>query len=121
MATVSIVKATYSDPDIETLLAPLGGMQRFIARDEKVLLKVNLLSSKGPEKAVTTAALHRLQGEAVDLRQELARYEVELITRAFEASHGNRTGAAQLLNMHVRTLSHRMQSLGLNRADLAKK
>ena len=54
MATVSIVKATYSDPDIETLLAPLGGMQRFIARDEKVLLKVNLLSSKGPEKAVTT-------------------------------------------------------------------
>jgi hypothetical protein len=27
MATVSIVKETYSDPDIETLLAPLGGMR----------------------------------------------------------------------------------------------
>jgi len=54
MATVSIVKATYSDPEIETLLRPLGGMERFIKKDEKVLLKVNLLSAKEPEKAVTT-------------------------------------------------------------------
>lgn len=54
MATVSIVKATYSDPDIETLLAPLGGMEQFVKKKENVLLKVNLLSSKGPEKAVTT-------------------------------------------------------------------
>ena len=54
MATVSIMKATYSEPWIETLLAPLGGMQRFIKKNEKVLLKVNLLSAKAPEKAVTT-------------------------------------------------------------------
>jgi len=54
MATVSIIKATYSDPDIETLLAPFGGMERFVKKNEKVLLKVNLLSAKGPEKAVTT-------------------------------------------------------------------
>jgi len=54
MATVSIAKATYSDPAIEALLAPLGGMERFVAKKESVLLKVNLLSSKGPEKAVTT-------------------------------------------------------------------
>ena len=54
MATVSIIKATYSDPDIETLLAPLGGMERFVKKKEKVLLKVNLLSAKDPEKAVTT-------------------------------------------------------------------
>jgi uncharacterized protein (DUF362 family)/NAD-dependent dihydropyrimidine dehydrogenase PreA subunit len=54
MATVSIVKATYSDPDIETLLAPLGGMERFVKKKEKVLLKVNLLGAKDPEKAVTT-------------------------------------------------------------------
>jgi uncharacterized protein (DUF362 family) len=53
-ATVSIIKATYSDPGMETLLAPLGGMERFVKKKEKVLLKVNLLSSKGPEKAVTT-------------------------------------------------------------------
>jgi uncharacterized protein (DUF362 family)/NAD-dependent dihydropyrimidine dehydrogenase PreA subunit len=54
MATVSIVKATYSDPDIETLLAPLGGMERFVKKKEKVLLKANILSAKDREKAVTT-------------------------------------------------------------------
>ena len=54
MATVSIIKATYSDPEIETLLAPLGGMEQFVKKNEKVLLKVNLLSAKDPEKAVTT-------------------------------------------------------------------
>ncbi len=54
MATVSIIKATYSDPEIETLIAPFGGMEQFVKPNEKVLLKVNLLSSKGPEKAVTT-------------------------------------------------------------------
>ncbi len=54
MATVSIVQATYSDPGIENLLAPLGGMERFVNQNEKVLLKVNLLSNKAPQKAVTT-------------------------------------------------------------------
>ena len=54
MAAVSIIKATYSDPEIETLISPFGGMEQFVKPNEKVLLKVNLLSSKGPEKAVTT-------------------------------------------------------------------
>jgi len=54
MAKVSIIKATYSDPAIKTLLAPLGGMEQFVKKNEKVLLKVNLLSAKEPEKAVTT-------------------------------------------------------------------
>jgi uncharacterized protein (DUF362 family) len=55
MATVSIMKTTYSDLDIDTLLAPLGGMAQFVKKNEKVLLKMNLLSAKkGPEKAVTT-------------------------------------------------------------------
>ena len=54
MAEVSIRKATYSAPGIEPLLEPLGGMERFIAKDDGVLLKVNLLSAKEPEKAVTT-------------------------------------------------------------------
>ncbi len=54
MATVSITKTTYSDLKIETLLAPFGGMGRFVKKNDNVLLKVNLLSVKGPEKAVTT-------------------------------------------------------------------
>jgi uncharacterized protein (DUF362 family)/NAD-dependent dihydropyrimidine dehydrogenase PreA subunit len=54
MAKVSIIKAAYSDPGIETVLKPLGGMEQFVKKNEKVLLKVNLLSAKAPEKAVTT-------------------------------------------------------------------
>ena len=54
MAEVSILKATYSAPGIEPLLEPLGGMERFIEKGDRVLLKVNLLSAREPEKAVTT-------------------------------------------------------------------
>ncbi len=54
MAEVSIQNATYSDPGIAGLLEPLGGMKHFIESGDRVLLKVNLLSSKPPEKAVTT-------------------------------------------------------------------
>ena len=53
-AEVSIVKATYSAPGIEPLLEPLGGMGRFIDKGDRVLLKVNLLSARKPEEAVTT-------------------------------------------------------------------
>lgn len=54
MTNISIQKATYSNPEIETLLHPLGGMRRFVNKGDKVLLKVNLLSAREPEKAVTT-------------------------------------------------------------------
>lgn len=54
MAEVSLQKATYSDPGIEELLGPLGGMKCFVEAGERVLLKVNLLSARSPEKAVTT-------------------------------------------------------------------
>lgn len=54
MAEVSILKATYSDPRIDALLEPLGGMVRFIEKGDRVLLKVNLLSARAPERAVTT-------------------------------------------------------------------
>lgn len=51
---VSIARATYDEPGIERLLEPLGGMQRFIEKGDRVLLKVNLLTGREPEKAVTT-------------------------------------------------------------------
>ncbi len=54
MATVSIVRATYTDFDLERLLAPLGGMTAFVQSNDEVLLKVNLLSAQAPAKAVTT-------------------------------------------------------------------
>jgi uncharacterized protein (DUF362 family) len=54
MTEVSIQKGTYSDPGIDRLLEPLGGMNRFVDEGDRVLLKVNLLSAKDPQKAVTT-------------------------------------------------------------------
>jgi uncharacterized protein (DUF362 family) len=54
VGSVSILRATYREPGIELLLDPLGGMQRFIQRGDRVLLKVNLLSAREPDKAVTT-------------------------------------------------------------------
>ena len=32
MAKVGIIQATYSDPGIEALLAPFGGMERFVKK-----------------------------------------------------------------------------------------
>lgn len=51
---VCIQKSTYKDLDINTLLAPLGGMEKFVSKGDRVLLKVNLLSAAVPSKAVTT-------------------------------------------------------------------
>ncbi len=51
---VSIRKTDYADPDIAALLLPLGGMNGYIEKGDKVLLKINLLSARGPEEAVTT-------------------------------------------------------------------
>ena len=54
MSQVCIRKSNYSEPDIESLLAPLGGMTHFVNKGDKVLLKTNLLSAREPDKAVTT-------------------------------------------------------------------
>ena len=51
MALVSIIKATYNDIDVDSLLAPFGGMGQFVEKNEKVLLKPNMLSAKSPEKS----------------------------------------------------------------------
>jgi uncharacterized protein (DUF362 family) len=40
--------------DIESLLAPWGGIKKYVGKRDKVLLKVNLLAPKEPSKAVTT-------------------------------------------------------------------
>jgi uncharacterized protein (DUF362 family)/NAD-dependent dihydropyrimidine dehydrogenase PreA subunit len=51
---VSIQKNNYTDIDIESLLRPLGGINKYFNRGERVLLKTNLLSPSEPEKAVVT-------------------------------------------------------------------
>jgi uncharacterized protein (DUF362 family)/Pyruvate/2-oxoacid:ferredoxin oxidoreductase delta subunit len=39
---------------LRELLAPLGGMAAFVRPGQRVLIKPNMLSAKGPDKAVTT-------------------------------------------------------------------
>ena len=54
MNQVCIRKAKYSEPGIDSLLEPLGGMENFIQKGDKVLLKINLLSARDSETAVNT-------------------------------------------------------------------
>jgi uncharacterized protein (DUF362 family)/Pyruvate/2-oxoacid:ferredoxin oxidoreductase delta subunit len=57
--TVSLVKcASYETEEIRSalrrVLEPLGGIGSFVKQGQRVLLKPNLLSARGPERAVTT-------------------------------------------------------------------
>jgi uncharacterized protein (DUF362 family) len=51
---VSIQKSTYENITLQTLLEPLGGIQHFVKKGERVLLKTNLLIPSEPKKAVVT-------------------------------------------------------------------
>lgn len=70
-STVSLVACESYDPDlvrsaVRAVLAPLGGMERFVRPGMKVLLKPNLLSDASPERATTThPAMIRAVAEAV--------------------------------------------------------
>ena len=39
---------------VKALLEPLGGMKNFVKKNDRVLIKPNMLSCKGPERAATT-------------------------------------------------------------------
>ncbi|MBW2480965.1 MAG: DUF362 domain-containing protein [Deltaproteobacteria bacterium] len=96
MATVSVLKATYSDLKIDALPAPFGGMEPFVKKNEKVLLKVNLLSAKkGPEKAVTThpefvravvRAVRKAGGEPYIGDSPAGAFSKRHLTKAYERS-----------------------------------
>ena len=51
---VCIQKDSYEKIDIDSLIEPLGGIQKFVNNGEKVLLKTNLLNATYPKKAVVT-------------------------------------------------------------------
>ena len=51
---VSIQRSTYAHIDLDSLLNPLGNLQKYIKTGERVLLKTNLLTPSTPERAVVT-------------------------------------------------------------------
>jgi DNA-binding NtrC family response regulator/pSer/pThr/pTyr-binding forkhead associated (FHA) protein len=56
-----------------------------------------------------------VEGEELDLRDLLQRYETQLIMTALERAKGDRNVASQLLKIPLRTLSHRIQRLGIRK------
>ena len=51
---VTICESSYSDIDLISLLKPIGGIKNFVKKNDRVLLKLNLLNASFPEKAVIT-------------------------------------------------------------------
>jgi len=54
---VCIKKSTYQTINLDSLLAPLGHLSKYIKKDEQILLKVSLLNASIPSKAVVTNPL----------------------------------------------------------------
>jgi DNA-binding NtrC family response regulator len=73
---------------------------------------------KGESPLATTPLMTAVQGpdsfRAIDLREELHRYEVSLVGNALEHTEWDRGEAARLLNLPIRTLRRKIQLLGLD-------
>ena len=54
VSRVCIQKSTYENIDVESLVDPIGGFKNFIKKDERVLLKTNLLNASEPASCVVT-------------------------------------------------------------------
>lgn len=54
---VCIEKSTYQNIDLDSLLTPVGSLNNYIKKGQRILLKVNLLNASVPSKAVTTNPL----------------------------------------------------------------
>ena len=63
---ICINRVSYANIEFDKLLAPFGGLKRFVSAGDTVVLKVNLLNGSSPESAVVThPALVRAVAEAV--------------------------------------------------------
>jgi len=51
---VTIQKSDYENLKIDKLLKPLGGIEKYVIKGERVILKTNLLNASEPEKSVIT-------------------------------------------------------------------
>jgi len=56
-----------------------------------------------------------MSGDEINLKSELRQYETELILSALNIVDWDRGEAAIKLGLPIRTLSHKMQSLGIKR------
>jgi len=74
-----------------------------------------------PSDAEDTApTVPPLDGEDINLKNELQRYESELILGALRAASGDRADAARQLGLPVRTLAYKMKQLMIKRSGYDK-
>jgi DNA-binding NtrC family response regulator len=73
-----------------------------------------------PERVRSLAAPTLAPPEGGDFKQrvrdQMARYETDLILDALRQSGGNQAAAARLLGMPIRTLTHKIQTLGIKKS-----
>jgi len=73
------------------------------------------IAASPPDAGAPAAALDPALDYKERLRLEMQRYETQLIVDALERAGGNVTLAAQTLKIPVRTLTHKMQALGIKK------
>ena len=81
-----------------------------IGRDDLRLASVEVLQD-------TAALLPAISGDGLPLQDYLDRLEKESIIEALKKTRYNRTTAARLLGITVRSMRYRMERLGLNDGD----
>ena len=62
-----------------------------------------------------TARRARIEDRDGDLKTRIRRYEAALIQSALDECDGNQTEAARLLDVPLRTLVHKLKTLGIKR------
>lgn len=74
-----MVKGTDPEKNLRQALKKMGGINKFVKRNTKVVIKPNLLTTKEPEYAVTTNPL--LVGALVKMCYEAGASEVVVLDR----------------------------------------
>ena len=78
----------------------------------KINLLENLIRSFLDEAKVLREK--RLKVQRIKLREEVRRFEINLIRSALDQTHGNQTAAAALLGTNVTTLNTKIRNYGIS-------
>jgi DNA-binding NtrC family response regulator len=82
---------------------------------ETLEIKINLLENLIRTFLAEAKVLRdkRLKVQRIRLREEVRRFEINLIRSALDQTHGNQTAAADLLGTNVTTLNTKIRNYGI--------
>lgn len=83
---------------------------------ETLEIKINLLENLIRTFLAEAKVLRekRLKVQRIKLREEVRRFEINLIRSALDQTHGNQTAAAALLGTNVTTLNTKIRNYGIS-------